>query len=163
MRWRDIGDQTCSIARALSAVGDRWTLLVLREAFLGVRRFDDMHAHLGATRHLLADRLRKLVEHGVLERVQYRERPQRFEYRLTAKGRDLSPVIVGLVRWGVRGMADDRVSPMELVHKDCGHTMLPELACPACGKPVQARDVVARPGPGLRALEGETPIAKENA
>ncbi len=163
MRWRDIGDQTCSIARALSAVGDRWTLLVLREAFLGVRRFDDMHAHLGATRHLLADRLRKLVEHGVLERVQYRERPERFEYRLTAKGRDLYPVIVGLVRWGDRWMADDRGAPMELVHKDCGHTMLPELACPACGKPVQARDVVARPGPALRALEQESPIAKENA
>ncbi len=163
MRWRDIGDETCSIARALSAVGDRWTLLVLREAFLGVRRFDDMHARLGATRHVLADRLKKLVEHGILDRVQYQGRPARFEYRLSAKGRDLYPVIVGLVRWGDRWMADERGAPMELVHKDCGHIMVPEPACPDCGKPVSARDVVARPGPALRALEIENSNRKETA
>src|SRR5438093_10546705 len=98
MRWRDIGDLTCSVARALSVVGDRWTLLILRDAFLGVRRFEDLQADLGTTRHRLADRLRKLVEHGVLERVRYAERPPRFEYRLTAKGRDLSPVAGAMPR-----------------------------------------------------------------
>src|SRR5207249_8142736 len=102
MRWQDIGDMTCSVARALSVVGDRWTLLVLRDAFLGVRRFEDFHTDLGTTRHRLADRLRKLVDHGVLERVPYADRPRRFEYRLTEKGRDLYPVVVSLTRWGDR-------------------------------------------------------------
>src|SRR5213594_554597 len=123
MRWQDIGDMTCSVARTLSVVGDRWTLLVLRDAFLGVRRFDDFHADLGTTRHRLAARLRKLVEHGVLERVPYAERPPRFEYRLTEKGRDLYPVVVSLTRWGDRGMAG--------------------------GEPVGARDMQVRPAPAL--------------
>ena len=84
MRWSDIGDVTCSVARALSVVGDRWTLLILRDCFLGVRRFEDFRARLGATRHLVAARLRQLVEHGILERVPYQERPLRHEYRLVA-------------------------------------------------------------------------------
>src|SRR5262245_9027633 len=100
MRWREIGGMTCSVARALSIVGDRWTLLILRDAFLRTRRFEDFQASLNLTRHRLADRLRKLVDAGVLERVRYQERPSRYEYRLTEKGRDLYPVIVSLVRWG---------------------------------------------------------------
>ena len=105
MRWNDIGGITCSVARTLSVVGDRWTLLILRDAFLRTRRFEDFQAHLGMTRHRLADRLAKLVEHGVFERVRYQERPERYEYRLTEKGRDLYPVIVSLVGWGDRWMA----------------------------------------------------------
>lgn len=151
MRWRDIGEQTCSIARSLSVIGDRWTLLILREAFLRTRRFEDFQEHLGATRHVLADRLQKLVEHGIFERVQYQERPARFEYKLTEKGRDLYPVIVSLVGWGDRWMADEAGPPIELVHKGCGHQMMPVPTCPQCGEAVTARDVVARPGPALRA------------
>src|SRR5437899_13071987 len=98
MRWQNIGDLTCSVARTLSVVGDRWTLLVLRDAFLGVRRFGDFHADLGTSRHRLADRLHKLVEHGVLERVPYAERPRRVAARLTAKGRRHHPVVVSLTR-----------------------------------------------------------------
>ena len=150
MRWRDIGDMTCSVARALSVVGDRWTLLILRDAFLGMRRFDDLQADLGTTRHRLADRLRKLVEHGVLERVRYAERPPRFEYRLTEKGRDLYPVVVSLTRWGDRWMAGSDGPPIELVHRSCGRQIMPTLACPECGEPVGARDMQARPGPALR-------------
>lgn len=100
MRWRDIAKEPCSVARTLAVVGDRWTPLVLRETFLRTRRFDDFQARLGLTRHLLADRLGKLVEDRILERVPYQERPQRFEYRLTEKGRDLYPVIVALMAWG---------------------------------------------------------------
>ncbi len=108
---------TCSVARALSVVGDRWSLLVLRDAFLGIRRFDDFQRDLGTTRHRLADRLKKLVAHGILERVRYQQRPPRFEYRLTEKGRDLYPVIVSLTRWGDRWMAGKAGPPIELIHK----------------------------------------------
>src|SRR5262245_26564807 len=136
MRWRDIGDLPCSVARALSIVGDRWTLLVLRDAFLGIRRFEDFQADLGTSRHRLADRLRKLTRAGILERVRYQERPARFEYRLTEKGRDLYPVVVSLTRWGDRWMVDDEGPPLELVHRGCGQRIMPHLACPACGEPV---------------------------
>ena len=150
MRWADVGNLTCSVARALSVVGDRWTLLVLRDAFLGVRRFEDFRA-VGLTRHRLADRLKKLVAAGVLERVRYQERPPRFEYRLSEKGRDLYPVIVSLVRWGDRWMAGEAGPPVELIHRGCGHVVVPVLACPDCAEPVTARDMRAQAGPALRA------------
>ena len=154
MRWADVGDLTCSVARALSVVGDRWTLLVLRDAFLGVRRFEDFRA-VGLTRHRLADRLKKLVAAGVLERVRYQERPPRFEYRLSDKGRDLYPVIVSLVRWGDRWMAGEAGPPVELIHRGCGHVIMPVLACPYCAEPVTARDMRAQAGPALRARAPE--------
>jgi DNA-binding HxlR family transcriptional regulator len=150
MRWRDVGDLTCSVARSLSVVGDRWTLLVLRDAFLGARRFEQFGA-VGLTRHRLADRLKRLVAAGVLDRVRYQDRPPRYEYRLTDKGRDLWPVVVSLTRWGDRWMAGDAGPPVELVHRDCGHTVMPQLACPHCAKPVAARDMRAQAGPALRA------------
>lgn len=163
MRWRDVGDLTCSVARSLSIVGDRWTLLVLRDAFLGARRFEHFGA-VGLTRHRLADRLRRLVAAGVLDRVPYQDRPPRFEYRLTDKGRDLWPVIVSLTRWGDRWLADEDGAPVELIHHACGHTVMPQLACPHCATPVTARDMRARPGPALRARGlalGKTPTPKE--
>jgi DNA-binding HxlR family transcriptional regulator len=150
MRWQDIGDMTCSVARTLSVVGDRWTLLILRDAFLGIRRFEQFQADVGLTRHRLADRLAKLVEHGVFERVQYQERPLRFEYRLTAKGRDLYPVVVSLTRWGDRWMADEDGPPVTLHHRRCGRQIVPTLTCPDCGEPIVARDMEARPGPALQ-------------
>jgi DNA-binding HxlR family transcriptional regulator len=151
MRWDEIGDVTCSVARSLSVVGDRCTMLVLRDVFLGVRRFDEFQKRIGATRHRLADRLRKLVASGILERVRYQERPVRFEYRLTEKGLDLYPMIVSLTRWGDRWMAGKAGSPVELVHETCGKVTMPSLACPECGEHVGARDMVARAGPALRA------------
>lgn len=150
MKWREVGGLTCSVARALSVIGDRWTLLILRDAFLGARRFEEFRA-AGLTRHRLADRLRRLVGAGVFERVRYQERPPRDEYRLTDKGRDLYPVIVSLTRWGDRWMAGDDGVPVELVHRDCGHVVMPELACPRCARPITARGMRARPGPALRA------------
>ena len=141
---------TCSVARALSVIGDRWTLLILRDAFLGIRRFEDFQRDLGTTRHRLSARLGKLVAHGILERVRYEERPPRFEYRLTEKGRDLYPVVVSLTRWGDRWMAGKSGPPVELVHRGCGKHTMPSLHCPECGEPVTARDMMARPGPALR-------------
>ena len=153
MRWQDIGDMTCSVARTLSVVGDRWTLLILRDAFLGRRRFEEFQSSLGITRHRLADRLRKLVDNGILDPVRYQERPVRFEYRLSERGRDLYPVIVSLVNWGDRWMAGKSGAPIELVHRGCGHHIKPALSCPDCGTPITARDMQARLGPALRAPE----------
>ena len=151
MRWSEIGDMTCSIARALSVVGDRWTLLILRDAFLRTRRFEHFQRSLKITRHRLADRLQKLVDNGILERVAYQDNPLRYEYKLTAKGIDLYPVIVALVGWGDRWMAGEAGPPIELVHRTCGHTIAPALACPDCHELIGARDMLAQPGPALRA------------
>lgn len=153
MRWRDVGRLECSIARTLSVVGDRWTLLVLRDAFLGTRRFEDFRRQLGITRHRLADRLAKLVKHGVLRRERYRDAPPRFEYRLTEKGIDLYGVIVMLAGWGDRWMAGRKGPPVERVHRKCGHAATLSLACEHCGDVITARDMRARPGPGYRTEE----------
>jgi DNA-binding HxlR family transcriptional regulator len=111
------------------------------------RRFEDFQRQLGVTRHLLADRLRKLVEAGILEKVRYQEKPARYEYRLTDKGLDLYPVVVSILRWGDRWMAGDDAPPLTLVHETCGHRMHPTLVCPDCGEPLGPRDVVAEIGP----------------
>jgi DNA-binding HxlR family transcriptional regulator len=97
---RDYEGQNCSIARALEVVGERWTLLIIRDVFLGLRRFDEFQKKLGIARNVLTDRLNRLVDEGILERVRYSERPQRYEYRLTQKGRDLHLALTGLRQWG---------------------------------------------------------------
>lgn len=153
MRWRDVGGVTCSVARALSVVGDRWTLLILRDCFQGVRRFGDFQRRIGISRHRLADRLAKLVREGVMRKVRYQERPARWEYKLTAKGRDLYPVIVSLVGWGDRWMAGDDGVPIELIHRECGQVVAPALACPHCHAHVTAHDMIARLGPALAPKE----------
>jgi DNA-binding HxlR family transcriptional regulator len=143
VRWNDIGDVRCSVARALSVVGDAWTLLILRDCFLGIRRFDDFQEHLGISRHLLADRLRDLVEHGVLDKVPYQVHPDRFEYRLSDKGRALHPVVVSLMAWGDTWMGDPDGAPVTLVHRPCGHEMTPVPTCPECGEVVTAAGTTA--------------------
>lgn len=144
MRWQEIGGIRCSIARTLSVIGDRWTLLVLRDCFLGAHRFEAFQASLGLSPHLLSVRLGKLVEHGILARRPYQERPLRHEYRLTEKGRDLYPVIVSLLRWGDRWMAEGEAPPVELVHRACGHRTTPTLACSECGESLDPRGVEPR-------------------
>ena len=156
MRWSEIGGQVCSVARALSVVGDRWTLLVLREAFLRTRRFEDFQARTGASRALLTERLEKLVEHGILERRPYQEKPVRHEYRLTQKGLDLYPVVASLAAWGDRWMDGGEGRPVELVHLDCGAVTTARLHCSECGEPLDPRHVTARPGPPLRGQAWES-------
>jgi DNA-binding HxlR family transcriptional regulator len=141
MRWEELDQQPCSLARTLSVVGDRWTLLVLRESFLGIRRFDDFQARLGVTRHVLADRLKTLVEAGVLAKEAYQQRPLREEYRLSAKGLDLYPVIVSLVDWGDRHMSGPEGAPILRTHKRCGKPMQGVLVCSECGEPLHGQDV----------------------
>jgi DNA-binding HxlR family transcriptional regulator len=143
----------CSVAGTLAVVGEKWSLLVLREAFLGVRRFADFQRILGAPRAVLTDRLATLVDEGILRRVPYQaegER-QRHEYRLTEKGIDLWPVIVSLIQFGDRYYAPDG-PPMVLTHKGCGGAVDAHRTCDRCQARLTARDVVAQPGPGAHAV-----------
>jgi DNA-binding HxlR family transcriptional regulator len=158
MRWSEINTVECSIARALSVVGDRWTMMIVRDVFLGIRRFDAMHQDLGLTPHRLSNRLGKLVRDGILARVEYEKRPRRFEYRLTEKGIDLFPLIVVLNTWGDRWMAGRAGAPIELVHRNCGRAIKPSLNCPACDEKIVPREMSLRPGPALkhRGLPGKT-------
>ena len=142
-------EQTCSIARSLEVIGERWTLLVLRDAFLGVRRFEDYQRSLGIARNVLAARLGRLVDEGVLERVAYQQRPERFEYRLTEKGLGLWPVLIGLLRWGDEHYPEAAGPPRVIEHRDCGGTVTAHLTCSKCGAELGPRDVRALPGPGL--------------
>jgi DNA-binding HxlR family transcriptional regulator len=148
MLKNDYVDQNCSIARTLELVGERWTILVLRDVFLGRRRFDQMQQSLGVARNVLAARLDRLVAEGILEKVPYQERPLRHEYRLTSKGVDLWPVTVELLRWGDRYAAPDAGPPIVLRHKGCGGELGEGRVCTGCGDRLQASDVRAEPGPG---------------
>jgi DNA-binding HxlR family transcriptional regulator len=135
--------RTCSVARTLDVVGEKWALLAIREVFLGCRRFEEMVRNTAAPRDTLAARLKTLVEHGVLARRQYSEHPPRDEYILTDAGRDLYPVILGLLQWGDRHLADEAGPPMTLEHH-CGAALDPVMVCRACGESVDARDVSRR-------------------
>ena len=147
---RTYADQHCSIAATLERVGDRWTLLVIREAFLGARRFDQYQERLGIARNVLADRLGRLVDDGILERRRYQERPERFEYRLTEKGIDLWPVIVSLLQWGDKHVFAPDERPVVLRHRDCGGEVDDHRMCGRCGAALGPRDVIGEPGPGAR-------------
>jgi DNA-binding HxlR family transcriptional regulator len=140
-----------SVGRALALVGERWTLLILREAFFGVRRFGQLARNLGIPRPTLSSRLRSLVDAGLLERVQYARNPDRHEYRLTDAGRDLFPAIVALMRWGDTHLAGPEGPPIVLRHQACGEIADPALTCQHCGQEIDARNVTPEPGPGFRA------------
>lgn len=142
----DLSAFTCSVARTLDVVGDKWTLLILRDAFYGVRRFEDFTRDLGIARNVLTDRLEKLVANDVLERRQYEDRPPRFEYRLTRKGRDLLPVVVTMMHWGDTYTFEDD-GPVDLIHDDCGKATHAVAACAHCGGELTNRNVHIEPLP----------------
>jgi DNA-binding HxlR family transcriptional regulator len=150
MRWTELGEENCSIARAVSVIGDRWTLLILRDCFLRVRRFEDFQERLGITRPILANRLKKLVDGFVLVKVPYQQRPLRYEYRLTQKGLDLFPILMAIVHWGDVYMADKKGRPLLHTHNLCGKDVDPVMVCSECGEPLNAREVRVHPGPGAR-------------
>jgi len=155
MRRTSLRDRNCSIAQCLEVTGDWWTLLILRDVFLGVRRFDALQADLGISRNVLARRLDALVAEGVLERRPYSDAPPRSEYVLTEKGRDLWPVLDAMRRWGDRWVAPDG-PPVEVVHLGCGERTTVVPTCAACGEALTAADVRAVPGPGA---DGTGPLA----
>ncbi|WP_337188614.1 helix-turn-helix domain-containing protein [Phenylobacterium sp.] len=144
MKWNELGSVRCSVARSVAVIGDRWTLMVLRDCFLGVRRFDDFEARLGISRSIIADRLKHLVEEGVLRREAYQDRPVRHEYRLTDKGLALHPVIMAIVHWGDVHYADEAGPPLLHRHRACGCDFTPVMTCSACGESVTAREVEVR-------------------
>ena len=137
----------CSVAQCLEVVGEWWSMLIIRDAFLGVTRFEDFHERLGISRNVLNQRLGHLVDAGVLDRVPYSDHPPRHEYRLTDAGRDLWPVLTTMRQWGDRWEAPDG-PPIEIVHKACGHVTEVIATCSACGEAVSGRDVRAVVGPG---------------
>jgi DNA-binding HxlR family transcriptional regulator len=139
--------QNCSIARALEVVGERWTLLIIRDVLLGLRRFDEFQQSLGIARNVLADRLNRLVEEGVLERVRYNERPERFEYRLTRKGRELDIALTGLRQWGDKYLSE---KPPRVLRRKADRKPVLAALVPKGAAVLSSEDVELVPGPGLR-------------
>lgn len=143
MKWNDLQTEACPVARGLSVIGDRWTMLVLRDCFLGVRRFEQMQERLGITRHVLADRLRKLEANGVLRRERYQERPPRHEYRLTERGKALYPVLVSVIEWANAHVPPTGAPSVTLVSRETGEPILPVLVDVNTGKEITYRTVTA--------------------
>ena len=155
MRGIPLSSLNCPVARTLDVVGERWTLLILRDLFNGARRFEDFAARLPIARNVLTARLRTLVAHGIVSRERYAEHPPRYEYRLTEAGMELYPVIVSLLQWGNRYLMDDQ-APLEVRHKQCDHPAQAAVVCSGCGAPLSARDVRGvRVPPGRREQEAQ--------
>ena len=149
MRWDEIDSQVCSVARTLSLVGDRWTMLILRDCFLGVTRFSDFQKSLGITKHRLSDRLTKLVDSDILKKQIYDTNYERYEYKLTKKGVDLYPVLMSLVSWGDKWVVDKDGAPLEYIHQPCGNKIKPGTVCEHCDEPVSAFTITPILGPGI--------------
>jgi DNA-binding HxlR family transcriptional regulator len=155
MLERTYDSQVCSIARALEIVGERWTLLILRDTAFRARRFDDLQRSLGLARNVLTDRLQRLCDEGLLERRIYQDRPPRYEYAPTDKARDLFPVLGALITWGDKYYAPN--GPPRLIrHKGCGGAVVQRMVCADCGAEITAKDAESRPGPGARAGQGSS-------
>lgn len=147
MRRTSFEGMNCSVAQTLEVIGEWWTMLIVRDCFLGITRFDDFSERLGIARNILADRLSHLVEHGILTRVSYQDRPARYDYRLTEKGRDLWLVLNAMRQWGDRWAAPDG-PPVVIEHKACGHPATVNPTCSQCAATLDARSLRVRPGPG---------------
>jgi DNA-binding HxlR family transcriptional regulator len=152
MLKRTYENQICSIARSLEVVGERWSLLIVRDAFLGLRRFEQFQASLGIARNVLTERLNRLVDEGILERVRYQERPTRYEYRLTGKGGELGTAVIALLQWGDRHLAGEAGPPRLVEHAECGGKAVAQLVCDKCGEAIGSQGVALKPGPALRGV-----------
>nr|WP_062340299.1 helix-turn-helix domain-containing protein [Herbidospora sakaeratensis] len=141
--------QVCSIARTLEVIGERWTLLIVRDALRGTRRFEDFRANLGIAHNILSDRLGKLREAGVLERRLYQTKPDRHEYHVTAAGLDLWPIVMSSLLWGDRHRAPEG-PPLLVRHRGCGGSLRPGLTCDRCGRSLGPHDCDMEPGPGAQ-------------
>jgi len=157
MPHKTFAGMNCSIARTLDVVGERWSMLIIRDAFQGVTRFDEFQARLGISRNILSERLDQLVSRGVLERRPYQEHPARYDYVLTDKGRDLWPVMTTLRQWGDQWEAPDG-RPVLAEHRSCGHPLGAVLACEHCGGQLDHASVALSPGPGARPGRPPVPV-----
>lgn len=149
MRWKEIDGQVCSIAKALAIFGDKWTLLIVRDAFSRIRRFSEFQKSLGITKHRLSDRLNRLVEVGILVKDLYDEKRGRYEYRLTQKGLDLYPILMTVVQWGDKWTTDEDGCPVEFKHTTCGHITSPKYVCNQCDQEIDAKSIEPIVGPGI--------------
>ena len=147
MRWDELDGEVCSIARAIAILGDRWTLLIARECFLGITKFDDFEQRLGISRRILTERLNKLVENFILVKVPYQQSPVRLEYQLTPKGRELYPILRCIQHWGDNHLSGKEGRPSVGIHS-CGHPSDPVVVCSECREPLDHRDVRTFKGPG---------------
>jgi DNA-binding HxlR family transcriptional regulator len=151
---KSFADMHCSVAQCLEVVGEWWSMLIVRDVFLGVSRFDQFQERLGISRNVLNQRLSRLVDAGVLVKVPYSDHPPRYDYRLTDMGRDLWPVLTAMRQWGDKHGAPDG-PPVQTIHQGCGQISVAVLTCSSCGEPIGPRDVRAVPGPGaVEALVG---------
>jgi DNA-binding HxlR family transcriptional regulator len=147
MQRTSFESMNCSVAQCLEVIGEWWTPLILRDIFMGVSRFDHLQARLGIARNILADRLNRLIEKGVLEKVPYQANPERFDYKLTEKGYDLWRVLTAMREWGDRWAAPDGPT-IQLVHRSCGHVTSTVMVCGECGEALERSQVRLVPGPG---------------
>ncbi|NOX49912.1 MAG: helix-turn-helix transcriptional regulator [Gammaproteobacteria bacterium] len=150
MNWQDLPNEACSVARTLAVLGDRWTLLIIRDCFNGTRKFDEFQRSLGISRTIVTNRLTLLTKEGVLTKQAYQTKPDRYEYRLTEKGLDIYPILMGIFRWGDKYYAEKEGSPALFKHKNCKRDFHACLVCSECGEPLHPRDVNARHGPGYK-------------
>lgn len=150
MQRTPFGDMACSIARTLDVAGEPWSPLIVRDAFVGINRFDDLQKDLGISRKVLAERLQTLVDQEVLERVPYSAKPPRYEYRLTRKGLEFCEVIFSMMAWGDRWTAGEAGAPALLRHVSCGEVSSAVVTCSSCGERLSANEVQAEPGPAGR-------------
>lgn len=163
MQRTPFDEMTCSVARTLDVVGEWWTPLIVRDLSLGISRFDAIQRDLGLSRKVLTERLARLVDHGVVERVPYQHNPPRHDYRLTEKGADLATVILAMTAWGDRWVFGESERPLVFRHDACGSETRPVLACSQCGETIRPHELTPVAGPGLRAGPGtsEVPAALE--
>jgi DNA-binding HxlR family transcriptional regulator len=146
----DTSGWPCTIARSVDVLGDHWNLLLIRQACLGTRRFDDFQQALGIGRNILTTRLNRLVDEGLLQRVAYHQHPPRFEYRLTRKGREVYPILAAMAAWGDRWLTGPDGTPLVLRHTTCDHDMHAVVVCSECDEPLDVREVRATAGPGYQ-------------
>jgi DNA-binding HxlR family transcriptional regulator len=150
MQRTSFSDMACSLARSLDVAGEWWTPLIMRDIWLGHRRFDQIQANFGVSRKVLADRLETLVDAGAVERRQYQTGPPRYEYHLTDKGKELIEAFLVLISWGDRWRSGAEGVPMLIRHRECGHTAEAEVCCSHCGERLTADNTRLEPGPGAR-------------
>jgi DNA-binding HxlR family transcriptional regulator len=141
MRWDELGQDNCPVARAMSVIGDRWTVLILRDCLRGVSRFDEFHARLGCSRATVSQRLARLVSSGVLQAEVYQKHPPRRDYRLTEQGLALGPVLMTVAQWGETWIPKEGAGKLCRRHRDCGHLFQPVIVCSECAEPLQPGSV----------------------
>ena len=155
MQRSSFSEMPCSVAKTLDIIGEWWTLLILRDVFYGVRRFEGLRTHLGISRKVLTNRLARLIDAEILKKVLYQKQPPRYEYRLTKKGLELLPILLTIMNWGDKWLSESNKTPVIFVHKDCGKEITPKLVCSHCGGDLNARNVYPTAGPGAPADEVE--------